>query len=264
MIRKLTENDRAVVLDFLSVEPSINLFIIGDIEAYGFHEDFQTLWGQYTEDGALEGVLLRYHESFIPYFIDPEFDITEFLNILLNNKGKIMLSGKESIITKFNAVLPAHKAKSMYFCELNSPDSLNPSKDSHDIKIAVEEDAERVFNLVDQIEEFEAIISVERIKNKIQTRSGRIYYIENENGEMVSVAQTSAENSKSAMVVGVATLPGYRCNGYMSRCLSKLCKDVMSEGKTLCLFYDNAKAGSIYHRLGFKSIDNWMMVSMDL
>ncbi len=63
------------------------------------------------------------------------------------------------------------------------------------------------------------------------------------------------------MVVGVATLKEYRGGGLMSKCLSKLCVDVMSEGKMLCLFYDNPKAGSIYHKLGFKTIDNWMMIT---
>lgn len=264
MIRKLIENDRTEVLEFLYREPSINLFMIGDIEGFGFHEDFQTLWGQYSEDGVLEGVLLRFHESYIPYFTDPEFDITEFGKIILNNNGQIMLSGKESLIKKFEEVLPEHKIKSMYFCELTSQESLMDIENSGNIKIAAEEDAERVYNLIEQIEEFQAVNSVERIKHKINTRTGRIYYVENEEGEMVSVAQTSAENSKSAMIVGVATLPGYRCNGYMSMCLRKLCMNVMSEGRSLCLFYDNPNAGSIYHRLGFKSIDNWAMVSLDL
>ncbi len=264
MIRLLNENDRAEVLDFLSAEPSINLFIIGDIEAFGFQEDFQTLWGQYTEDGALEGVLLRYHESFITYFTDPKFDITEFANILFSHKGHIMLSGKESILKRFTSVLPAHQFRSTYFCELISPDDLKHTEDISNIKIATEEDAERVYRLILQIEEFEAMTSVERIRHKIKTGTGRIYYIENEEGLMVSVAQTTAENSKSAMIVGVATLPDYRCKGFMSGCMSKLCKDVMAEGKSLCLFYDNPKAGRIYHRLGFQNIDNWAMVTLEL
>ena len=35
--------------------------------------------------------------------------------------------------------------------------------------------------------------------------------------------------------------------------------DLLKEGKSLCLFYDNPKAGSIYHRLGFENIDRWTM-----
>jgi predicted GNAT family acetyltransferase len=41
--------------------------------------------------------------------------------------------------------------------------------------------------------------------------------------------------------------------------MNALCLDVLAEGKTLCLFYDNPKAGSIYKRLGFKDIGFWSM-----
>lgn len=79
--------------------------------------------------------------------------------------------------------------------------------------------------------------------------------------EIKIAKECDAENSKSAMVIDVATVKEYRNKGLMSKCLSKLCMDVMSEGKTLCLFYDNPKAGSVYHKLGFNTIDNWMMIT---
>ncbi len=52
----------------------------------------------------------------------------------------------------------------------------------------------------------------------------------------------------------------HRRKGYTSQILSKICSDLIAENKTPCLFYDNPKAGSIYHRLGFESIDSWMMI----
>lgn len=264
MVRKLEEKDRKDVLEFLSEAPAINLFMIGDIEAYGFGEEFQTLWGQFTNDGMLEGVLLRYHENFIPYFVDTAFDITGFSNIILRNEGKTLISGKESILRRLEGELPKHKSETTYFCELRNLNKLRSMEcSSNSIKIAQEFDAERVYKLIDKINEFKDFgTSVDRIKHKIRTKAGRIYYIEKDD-LMVSVVQTTAENSKSAMVVGVATLKEYRNQGFMSQCLAKLCLDLVNEGKGLCLFYDNPKAGSIYHRIGFETIDNWMMITFD-
>lgn len=266
MVRRLEEKDREVVLEFLSKEPAINLFIIGDIEAYGFEEEFQTIWGQFTEQGVLEGVLLRYHDNFIPYFVDPSFDIREFSEIILSKQGKTLISGKASILRRFEEVLPKHKSETTYFCELRNIDKLRSIEyNCNLIKIAQENDAERVLDLMNKIDEFgDFATSVERIQHKIKTRAGRIYYIENEDGLMVSVVQTTAENSKSAMVVGVATLKEYRNKGFMSQCLAKLCKDIVAEGKGLCLFYDNPKAGRIYHKFGFETIDNWTMIRLEL
>ncbi|MGP4075489.1 GNAT family N-acetyltransferase [Halobacillus sp. K22] len=63
----------------------------------------------------------------------------------------------------------------------------------------------------------------------------------------------------SAMVVGVCTHPEHKNQGYASVCMTKLCQELLAEGKMLCLFYDNPEAGSIYKRLGFEDIGKWMM-----
>ncbi|MCH2861560.1 hypothetical protein K3V64_14710, partial [Listeria monocytogenes] len=59
----------------------------------------------------------------------------------------------------------------------------------------------------------------------------RIFYIEQVQ-EVVAVAETSAENSFSALITGVATSDGYRQHGFASTLLKKLCCDVLAEGTT--------------------------------
>lgn len=261
MIRKLMENDRKTTVDFLSEEPSINLFIIGDIEAFGFEKEFQELWGSFNDANVLEGVLLRFNENYIPYYKDSDFNISEFKRIICSNTEWKMISGKESIVSRFKDVLRNPNIKSTYFCELTNKDNLI-KYDEKLISAATEEDAQAVYDLLADIEEFTSTDtnSVERIKRVIETKTGRIYFIADETNRLCNVTQTTAENSKSAMVVGVATRKDCRRKGYMSQCLSKLCDDVLSEGKTLCLFYDNPEAGKIYHKLGFVSIDKWLML----
>lgn len=45
ILRKLSEADRAIVMTYIGEEPAINLFMIGDIEAFGFDQGFQEVWG---------------------------------------------------------------------------------------------------------------------------------------------------------------------------------------------------------------------------
>lgn len=260
MIRQLKEHDRKRVLDYLSEEAAINLFIIGDIEVFGFDKDFQNVWGQFDDKNCLEGVLLRFNENFIPYWKDDTFDETAFKEIIGKTEGDIIISGKESIANRFMTLLPTHEPKSMYFCEL--VDGRNLQQVDENIKIATTSDAQRVCQLLATIEEFADIVNTpDRLIHKIKTKTGRIYYVENDKGEIISVSQTAAENSKSAMIGGVATKKGYREQGLMTKCLTKLCYDLLTENKTLCLFYDNPDAGKVYLKLGFKPIDNWMMLS---
>jgi len=261
MIRKLKEEDRQRTLEFLSDEPAVNLFAIGDIENFGFSEDFLELWGSFNKDTKiLEGVLLKFHENYVPYYKDSKFDISEFKKIIEADKNDKIISGKEDIVDNFRGILRKPIEKSNHFCELRKDNKLKKIKD--EVKLAAEKDAVRIYDLLEGIEEFQETDtnSVERIKKVINDKLGRIYYLENEKGELVSVSQTTAENSKSAMIVGVATHEGYRKKGLMSQCLSKLCYDLLSEGKTLCLFYSNPKAGSVYHKIGFKTIGKWKML----
>lgn len=258
MIYKLLEKDKNAALDFLSEEPSLNLFLIGDIENNGFDKSFQEVWGSYNLDGYLDAIMLRYRENFIVYFKDENYDVSKFKEIILGYEGKKIISGKISIAKKFKDFIPEHKLKKYCFCEIKSADNLNITKE-YNIKAAQPEDAKKICSLLNEIEEFTVASSEEIIAQSIGNKSKRIYYIENENGEVITTAQTTAENSKSAMIVGVATKKGYRNKGLMSACLSKLCSDVLSEGKILCLFYDNPKAGSVYMRLGFSQIDDWVM-----
>jgi uncharacterized protein len=262
MIRKLAERDRAITLNFLAQEPAINLFMIGDLEAFGFDTEFQEFWGQFDRSGELEGVLLRFRESYIPYFRRAGFDTSGFLAIIAAARGRIVVSGRSSVIAAMTGLLPGFRRQEDFFCELRDGQLLPPDSPAAAwVKLAGEADSERVAQLIDQIDEFAGSgNSAETIRHKIATRTGRIYYIENEAGEIVSVAQSTAENSQSAMVVGVATLPEYRNRGYVSACMIRLCQAILAEGKTLCLFYDNPDAGRIYHRLGFQTIDKWVMI----
>ncbi|HSQ87244.1 GNAT family N-acetyltransferase [Romboutsia sp.] len=259
MVRKLSEQDRKLVLEYVGNQPNINLFIIGDIEQFGFESDFQEVWGKFDNQGNLKAILLRYTNNFIPYYEDINEDLDCFKEIISSYPSPKVVSGKSDLLHKFKNIFKSYKEKSAYFCEIKDANNLVTWDDT--IKVAKGNDAEKIYDLLETIEEFsDTVNDKEMIKDRLEGHSGRAYYIENDKGEMVSIAQTTAENSKSAMVVGVATKVGYRENGYMSKCLSRLCNDVLKEGKTLCLFYDNPKAGKIYHKIGFKEIGRWTML----
>lgn len=260
-LQKCTEVDRSDVLEFVFDEPAINLFIIGDIEAFGFEEPFQEVWMSKNEDDKIDAVLLRFNESFIPYWKNVAYDITPIAEQIKQSSSSMehmIVSGKGSLIQVIQHHFPKLAPKPTYFCELNSKNKLHFV--DKPVQIATEEDAQRIFELMETIEEFTISVPAERIAHKIKTGTGRIYFLEDEKAQVLSVVQTSAENSKSAMIVGVATRKEYRGQGLMSQCLTRLCLDLLEEGKSVCLFYDNPTAGAVYHRVGFETIGQWIML----
>lgn len=264
MIKQLEEKDRGQLMNYLVEEPSINLFIISDVELFGFDEVFQQVWAEVDDLGAIVGVLLRYRINFIAYTKREGFDWRDFIKLIDAKTGEKRLSGKSSIIDEIAPLLDGYTRKDYYFCELREC-LKGGTVDKVEVKIGRVEDAERFYEFIEKIDEFSGFgHRLDHYNEKIKSGSGRIYYSENENGEIMTMAQTTAENSVSAMVVGVATGKAFRGQGLMSACVTKLCKDVMAEGKSLCLFYNNPYAGRVYLNMGFETIDQWSMLTRRL
>lgn len=261
MIRKLTEQDRKMCMDFTAHKPAENLFIIGDIEAFGFDSDFQDVWGDFDDAGQMRAVLLRYRENYIVFAPEPHgfnaLAIAETIQASI--KPGDMISGLASVVRE---VLPhmerePEKLRETYYAKCEALKDLSVPTSA--VRKGTVKDVPRIAALYDQIAEFEQNDNrSEGLRTSMEEGVSRCFYIEKE-AHMVSAAMTTAENSMSAMVVGVCTLPGCKKKGYASACMMALCFELLAEGKYLCLFYDNPDAGTIYKKIGFQDIGKWIM-----
>ncbi len=266
MIRRLSQNDHDLCFALLKRQPAENLFLIGDIEAFGYDQKFQKVWGEFNNKGELIAVLLRYEENFIPYAIS-EFNAQAFAEIMDQEATYSMLSGLKEITEQIEPYIKKKRLKrkrQFYYAkciELSSDTTQNI--DTSTVLQGVPDDAEELVTLLRAIPEFsESKITVESKRRGLEKGVSRSFFIK-EDGKMVSTASTTAENTLSAMVVGVATLEDYKKKGYASKCMVKLCRQLLAENKELCLFYDNPAAGAIYKRIGFEDIGLWMMNSYE-
>ena len=128
--------------------------------------------------------------------------------------------------------------------------------------LAVPSDARKMCDLQHTIDEFSMKSVPERVAKNIESGFSRAYCIKNKDSDIISMAQTTAENSTAAMIVGVCTRMDYRKRGLMRKAMLKLCYDLQQEDKLTCLFYDNKDAGRIYHSIGFETIGMWHMLVM--
>lgn len=261
MIRKLTQADHEPLMIYLTKEKAMNLFLIGDIEAFGYDKDFQELWGDIDEAGRLRGVLLRYYGSYIPYSQGTDFDLAGFASLIRKDDGLDVMSGKKEVVDLFAACdLPVQPARELFFAELTDDALLDPALDISSVKLATLDDVDRIMDLRETIAEFDINRNARAsLISTMESGMGRTFYTEDESGQMVACASTTAENSQSAMIVGVCTRSEQRGKGLASLCMTALCKQLLSENRTLCLFYDNPQAGAIYKRLGFRDIGIWTM-----
>ena len=257
MIRKLNDSDHQSVMALLLREPSYNLFIIGDVEHFGYDNDFQELWAQF-EDGQIKAVLLRYRSSFVLH-APGAHDINAFAQLMISTEKLKIFSGKPETVCKYRGVIPFKNERLFYFAELEKKRFRLSRIEGISVKKACSSDSEAIFSLRKQIPKFGNLSGgIKATRQRLESGLGRTYFLR-QGGSVISTASTSAESSVSAMIGGVATHPQHRHKGYATACMSILCKDLLAEGKTICLFYDNPAAGNIYKRLGFVDTGKWFM-----
>lgn len=261
MIRKLNKRDESAVLNYLYQDPQINIFIIGDIESFGFDVDFQDVYAEFEQD-QYQSVLLRYKDNIIYYCHSTRFN-EEWLQIIQAIPYQF-ISGKQSLIDLIIPFFPTMKVKPMYFAEATSIETSFKVDYSVVKRVRTEEELGRVYDLLATISEFDSLDTTTReqyIQDHLRYLDESLILTIEENGRCISTAATVADTTKSAMVVAVATDPSARNKGYATTIMIALMEEYFqNRNKSLCLFFDNPDAGKIYHRLGFKNMDMWVML----
>jgi uncharacterized protein len=260
MIRLLTEKDRKSVLEYLYKDLSFNIFPIGDIEAFGFETNFQRIYADIDEKNNYLSVFLRYREHAVYYSHLPFFN-QNYLTIFKNDPFD-HLSGKEDLINLIKPYLKEFNFRQMYFCEAKKIKHTFNITSNHIKEVKTKKEIEMLFELLSQIEEFgyAKMTKKQFVDNKLSSiEMGKTLYIK-EDDKIISTVAVTAETTKNAMVVGVATDEDYRGRGYATLLLKKLMDIYITQKKKqLCLFYDNLAAGKIYLKLGFENIGLWTM-----
>ena len=261
MIRKCNEQDRTQLMEFITKRPAENLFMIGDIEAYGFENDIQTVWAQFEREQII-AVMLLFNSNHILYS-EGEYDAKGFADIISTYKGRFEVSGLQEVVKQIRPYIHFNTYRDVetYYAKCEELAYSIEATDYSDVVKLLPEEYEENIELLRSIPEFEnGNFSVESRIRAERDKTGRTYILRNKQGVMTSSATATAENSQSAMIVGVGTRPGYEKQGYATKVVEKLTADLLSEQKIVCLFYHNPKAGAIYKRIGFEDIGMWSLI----
>ena len=258
-MQRVARATQDVVMKYLRWQPSVNAFIIGDIENFGYESEFIDVWADVHQE-ATRAVLLRYHDSVI-LSAWADYDEHAVARHLMDLRQMSTLMGKLEVVEPLTKQVYFAKTRRQQLAELD-PRAFQPvARSEFEAQRATAMDAKGIRRLRLSIPEFDVTLgSFDDTRHALVTGTGRVYYAR-ERDRMVSCVATSAENSLSVVVIGVGTHPGFRGRGYASACLSRVCEELLDEQKKVCLFYDNPEAGRMYRRMGFKDIGRWMVCS---
>lgn len=260
MMRQLKEADRQAILNYLYQEQNYNIFAIGDIEHFGFNQSFQHVYATFDDANQITSMFLCYRKNGIFYTSsDQPFEPYKHL---IEEHNLQFFSLKTDLADSVRGYLEGWKQSVMYFCAYSHTTPVESIESTEDVVLLhSDDDFGALYEMMIQIDEFG--IKREQKEEYIEGKQKSVQMGKTlaiwDNAIIVSTAATTAETTKNAMVVGVATLPQYRNKGYASMLMIALQRYYKSMEKDLCLFFDNPKAGSIYHRIGFKDTGMWTM-----
>ena len=254
MLRRAYEEDRLKINEYLYERPVINLFLIADIEQYGFENDIQKIY--IDEDDAIHGIVLIYRTNMVIQSYEGRVYQKE-VDEMIKEYGITDINGEKSIIEKYHF----EGFNSCHNCHYASCEKVDLPADTSMVEKLGEQDADGIVDVLAQIFPDKPF----RKEMVLETMRGGYYryYGIKEDGRLVSTASTSAETSKMAMVGSVGTLKEYRDKGYARKVVGKLTYDLIEEGKIPCLFYFNPSAARIYLSLGYKECGEYLIYSME-
>lgn len=261
MMRRLTEKDRQLILDYVMAEPEYNLFFIGDIANFGFDHPNQQVY-VHEVDGRLDSVLLRYMDTYAVYSRTLDYDLQPVVAQIATGPAFCSINGKSLVVDRLAPFFPQLHSRHTYLARAKAilaPANPHPlPRDVHISQLGPEHAADLV-ELYLQIEENAALYrgreEAATAEVKMNLRGGGRAFGAFSGGRLVAAASTSAENPMAAMVTGVATLPPYRGQGIATCLVSELGTYCLAGGmEFLCLFYDNPAAGRIYRNIGFEEM----------
>ncbi len=265
MIRKLHEKDKRDVLKFLYDAPEINLYLIGDINNFGFENPDVEFYAEFR-DGDYFAVMSR-NMSNITYFARNN-DFNEDWITIFNTFDFLFISCQESLMVEIKKHYPKMREDKMDFMK-STTFKRDESIDYSEIRILKDKkDAEKIYDLIETIPELYTVHRKEKDEAiayfmRHSNQNGTSVFIEDD-GKVVANASAVYETDKAAMIVAVATHKDYRKKGYGKKVMYYLMDLYINhKEKTLCLYYDDPRAEALYKKLGFVDIERWSMLVPD-
>ncbi len=227
-----------------------------DLKKYGIsNEDLNIYY--YRENGRITAVATAYYNGLQLFHHDCEFPIEATVSLIHELKPTIISSTTPVIDLLSSSFMGEYKVEKGFVTSL--------TKTTHtyevlQVKRATYGDLDEIAELICSDESLGGHYTVFQLREQLLTRMeedfGRSYIIR-QNGQIICHAATYAEVDNLAVISGVITHPDYRGKGLALELVTKLCEDLLSEGKWPHLFYYTKDSERLYKKIGFDSPSNW-------
>ncbi|MBQ8184278.1 MAG: GNAT family N-acetyltransferase [Lachnospiraceae bacterium] len=260
MYQLATQEQVPALLAYFEQDLKNCLYSYIDLKKYGIHNPHLHIYYS-TREGRITGVATEYYKGIQLFSYGEELDIPETLELitLLNTP---MINGKKELIELLEPHLKDDFEKELGYVAWMK--ALKPGADLSQVQAAGEEECMEIARLICSDEGLGGHYVPEEFCQQLVDRQregfGRNYVI-CKDGKIACHAATYAEIDNLAIVSGVIADEAYRGQGLGYQTVSRLCHDLLQEGKRPCIFYFKKEAAGLYAKVGFEDGTGWGKLS---
>ncbi|MBE6499011.1 MAG: GNAT family N-acetyltransferase [Methanobrevibacter thaueri] len=250
MLKKVEKTEEKLIKNYIGTEYHKCLYLYLDLIKYGLNNENLKFWLN-IHNHETKGVILKYYSGMHIFSKNHDCNLNEIIELITEENPTIICAEKK-IIEKLSKQLQNEK----YIAEYGWVRVLSQycNYDTTSVEKANENDLKEIAQLIinDHMGEFydlEELIS--QMKERIDDNYSRNYIIK-ENGKIISNASTTAEIDKIAVLSNVITNETQRGKGLATKVCSKLCNDLIKEGKNVYLINYTDESIGLYDKLGFE------------
>jgi predicted GNAT family acetyltransferase len=256
MYKLADESNIEELLSYFEQDLTNCLYSYIDLKKYGItNEDLNIYY--YKEYEQITAVATSYYNGLQLFHFHSDFPVIETAE-LIRQLNPTIVSSTTSVID-----LLSNEFQKGYVVEKGFVTSLSKVLHPYDktcVTRATYGDLDEIAELICSDEGLGGHYSVYQLREQLLTRMeedfGRNYIIR-EHGKIVCHAATYAEVDNLAVISGVITHPEYRGKGLALDLVSKLCMDLLAEGKQPHLFYYTEGSKRLYQKIGFEAPRKW-------
>ena len=252
------KRDFPMLLQYLKEGLPYTIFMIADIEKYGFESPFMTIYlGE--QEGRLASVFLRFYNNLVLAGEKSALDIDEFRDVVMRHKIRTVMGKYELIACVAPFLEEGDPVKNEVYYLLNEEKLLTASDG---IVFATLKDVREIHEFLVSIEGFSVIYKDEEmIRRRLQSGEGLHVFIR-ENGRIVAHANTAATSAEGAMLGGIGTCLSCRHKGYARKLVAFLSSYLLGKNIRPCAFSSYAVSDSLFTELGFEVVGEWGTISL--
>ena len=250
MFKKAQKQDKDIITEYIGNNYNKCLYLYLDFVKYGFDNNAIKIWLD-MENDEINCVALKYYSGMHVFSKNKNCNYDEIKNIIIEENPSIICAEKFLIENLVNILDECDYSVEYGWVRVFSK---HYNCENSCVELATEKDFEEISKLIinDPMGEFYELDElISQFKERYDDNFGRHYIIKH-NNKIISNASTNAEIDDIAVLSNVITLPQYRGKGLATIVCSKLCNDLIDEGKNVYLINYTEESTRLYDKLGFE------------